>query len=230
MSEALRALAPGLWVVERPLGNPLVEIGTRMTVVRLRDGGLFLHSPVKLDAELCAALDALGPVRAIVCPNRAHHLFAGDYAAAYPDALLYGAPNLAPKRPDLKFAEELSDAAPAAWRADLEQHLFAGAPFLNEVVFFHPATRTLLFTDLAFNIPVGGTKGARFFCWVSGAEGRFGPHRLIRLFMMRGRAAARRSLERILAWDFERVTVTHGEVLERGGREAVRAGFAFLDR
>ena len=68
MSAALRALASGLWVAERPLGNPLVEIGTRMTVIRLRDGGLFLHSPVKLDPELRAALDALGPVRAIVCP------------------------------------------------------------------------------------------------------------------------------------------------------------------
>jgi hypothetical protein len=32
----------------------------------LRDGGLFLHSPVKLAAELRTALDALGPVRAIV--------------------------------------------------------------------------------------------------------------------------------------------------------------------
>ena len=229
MSEPLRALAPGLWVVERPLGNPLAEIGTRMTVIRLRDGGLFLHSPVKLAAELRAALDALGPVRAIVCPNRAHHLFAADYVAAYPDARLYGAPNLAPKRPDLKFAEELSDAAPALWRADLEQHLFAGAPLLNEVVFFHPATRTLLLTDLAFNVPLGGTKGARIFCWLSGAEGRFGPHRLLRFFMVRDRAAARRSLVRILAWDFDRVTVTHGQVLERGGQEALRRGFRFLD-
>ena len=225
---ALRALAPGLWVADRPLGNPLAEIGTRMTVIRLRDGGLFLHSPAKLDAPTRAALDALGPVRCVVCPNRAHHLFAADYVAAYPDAQLYGAPNLAPKRRDLKFAEELSNVAPAAWRADLEQHVFAGAPFLSEVVFFHPATRTLLLTDLAFNVLEGKTEGARFFCWLSGAEGRFGPHRLIRWFMIRDHAAARASLARILAWDFDRVTVTHGDVLESGGREALRKGFAFL--
>jgi hypothetical protein len=228
VSAALRALAPGLWVAERPLGNPIAEVGTRMTVICLRDGGLFLHSPVKLNAALRSALDALGPVRSIVCPNRAHHLFAGDYVAAYPGANLYGAPNLAPKRRDLKFAEELSDTAPAVWRTDLEQHVFAGVPLLNEVVFFHPATRTLLLTDLAFNIPLGGTKGARFFCWLSGAEGHFGPHRLLRFFMVRDREAAHTSLERVLSWDFDRVTVTHGEVLESGGRDALSAGFSFL--
>ena len=95
-------------------------------------------------------------------------------------------------------------------------------------MFFHSSTRTLLFTDLAFNIPIGGTKGARLFYWISGAAGRFGPHRLIRFSMIRGAAEARRSVERILAWDFERVIVTHGDVLERGGREAVRASFSFL--
>ena len=57
--------------------------------------------------------------------------------------------------------------------------------------------------------------------------GRFGPHRIVR-FAIRDRAAARRSLERILAWDFERVVVSHGEVLETGGKRAVEEGFAFL--
>jgi hypothetical protein len=60
-----------------------------------------------------------------------------------------------------------------------------------------------------------------------GATGRFGPHRPVRS-MIRERAAARGSLSKILDWDFDRVIVTHGEVLERGGREALRAGFAYL--
>src|SRR5262245_20539591 len=81
-----RSLAPTLWVVERPFKLPIVraELGTRMTIIRLNDGNLFLHSPVKLDSELKQALSALGPVGAVVAPNRAHHLFVRDYIESYP--------------------------------------------------------------------------------------------------------------------------------------------------
>lgn len=229
MSGPLRALAPDLWVAERSFRNGPFDVGTRMAVVRLRDGGLFLHSVVRLDRELRAGLDALGPVRAIVAPNRHHHLFAADYPAGYPDARLYAAPGLPRKRPDLKFAAELGDDAPELWRGDLQQLVFRGADFLGEVVFFHPASRTLLLTDLAFNIAAGSGGGAtRLFFRAIGAEGRFGPHRLARWFFIRDRAAARDSIQAILRWDFDRVVVTHGDVLEHGGRDALRAAFAYL--
>jgi len=225
----LRSLAPGLWVADRTFRNGPMELGTRMTVIRLRDGGLFLHSVVALDQELRAELAGAGRVHSIVAPNRHHHLFAADYPTGYPDARLYAAPGLPLKRPDLKFAEELGDEAPPAWRAEIEQHLFRGAPFLNEVVFFHAATRTLLLTDLAMNVAAGETHGvARLFWRTVGAEGHFGPHRLIRWFFIRDRAAARASVQRILAWDFDRITLTHGQVLETGGHEAFAKAFAFL--
>ena len=117
--DALRAIAPGLWVADRPLRLAVGDIGTRMTVIRLADGGLFLHSPVRLDAETRRALDALGPVRAAVAPNKAHHLFVGDYRT-YPEAELWAAPGLAEKRKDLPFDGTLSDQAPPAWMAFIE--------------------------------------------------------------------------------------------------------------
>jgi len=229
MASALRSLAPNLWAAERRFRNGPFELGARMTVVRLRNGGLVLHSAVELDQALRAELDALGEVRAVVAPNRHHHLFAADYPTGYPNALLFAAPGLPQKRPDLKFAAELTDEAPPAWRAELEQHVFGGAPYLGEVVFFHPETRTLLLTDLAFNIPAGKEHGlSRLFYQLVGAEGRFGPHRLVRYLFVRDREAARRSVERILRWDFDRVTVTHGDVLETGGHAAFRTAFEFL--
>ena len=84
-----------------------------------------------------------------------------------------------------------------------------------------------MLTDLAFNVQPGAKNRAKVFHWLVGASGRFGPHRIFRA-LMRDRDAARRSLEQILAWDFDRIVVTHGAVLEHGGREALRAGFAFL--
>jgi hypothetical protein len=227
MSSTIVALAPDLWVAPRPLKLIVGDVGTRMTVIRLADGGLFLHSPVRLDAETQAALDAIGTVRAVVAPSKVHHLFAGDYAAAYPAARVYGAPGLADKRKDLRIDAMLGDDAPAEWRDEIEQHLFRGAPRINEVVFFHRASRTLLLTDLAFNVAADKTHGARFFHWVAGTAGRFGPHRLVRS-LIRDRAAARASVARILEWEFDRVVVTHGDVLDTDGRRRFADAFAFL--
>lgn len=226
-ASALRALAPDLWVAERPLKLVVGDIGARMTVVRLHDGSLFLHSPVQLDTETRSALDTLGPVRAVVAPSKVHHFFVGDYVSGYPDATVHGAPGLAAKRPALRFDHVLDDEASAAWRDDIEQHVFRGAPSLNEVVFLHRPTRTLVLTDLAFNVPAGRTSGARVFYWVVGAAGRFGPHRMVRAFI-RDRRAARESVDRLLRWDFDRVIVSHGDVLETGGRDRLAEGFAFL--
>jgi len=224
---ALTPLAPNLWVATRPLVLFTGDVGTRMTVVRLRDGGLWLHSPVELDAPTRAALDALGPVRAVVAPSLVHHFFVGDYGQAYPEAKLFAAPGLAKKRGDLQFDAVLSDDAPPEWAGEIDQHLFRGAPLINEVVFYHPSTRTLVLTDLAFNVvrPAVSRRARLFFALV-GARG-FTPHRVVKL-ITRDRVAARRSIDRILQWDFNRVTVTHGEVLERGGRAAFERAFRWL--
>jgi hypothetical protein len=226
-AEALEQLDRDLWVATRPLPLWVGDVGTRMTVIRLAGGDLFLHSPVSLDPALREALDRIGRVRWVVGPSKVHHFHLGDYARGYPEAELCGAPGLAEKRPDLRFQRVIDDAPVPAWAGELRHLVFAGAPRLNEVVFLHRASRTLLFTDLAFNVQSGPANRARLLHWLLGATGRFGPHRLVRS-TIRDRAAARRSLATLLSWDFERVIVTHGEVLERGGPAAVRAGFAFL--
>jgi hypothetical protein len=213
-------------VARRPLPLVVGDIGARMTVVRLRDGGLVLHSPVGADDETRAAVDALGPVRAVIAPNLHHHFFGGAWARAYPDARVYGAPGLRRKKADLRVDIELGDEAPPEWRGEIDQHLFRGAPMMSEVVFHHRASRTAIFTDLVFNVPRGAA-GARLFCWLVGAEGRFGPHRVVRL-AIRDRRAARASLETLLAWDVERVVMSHGEVLETDARARLAAAFAFL--
>src|SRR4029453_13918289 len=110
--------------------------------------------------------------------------------AAYPAAELYGAPGVAGKRRDLQFHGVLGDEAPLRWRGELAQHHVRGAPIPEGGVFLHPASRPLILTDLAFNVPAGRTAGARLFYLLTGAAGRFGPHRMGRL-MIRDRRAAR---------------------------------------
>jgi hypothetical protein len=229
MERAPRNLAANLWVVDRPFKLPYVrvEVGTRMTCIRLTGGWLVLHSPVKLDAALRQSLDALGEIKAIVAPNRLHHLFLAEYITSYPHARVYTAPSLRKKRPDLRITGELGDEPQNEWRGEIEQHLFRGAPRLNEVVFFHPATRTLVLADLAFNISKNAAKRSPLFCWLWDV-GHFGPHRFVRLRGIRDRVAAQASVERILRWDFDRIIVSHGDVLESGGYEQFASAFAFL--
>jgi len=226
----MRALDENLWIVEREQRFYGLPVGTRMTVVRLADGILLLHAPVSLDADLRRALDALGPVRQAVAPNRVHHLYAGEVARHYPGTRLWVAPGLERKRPDLEIAGVLDDEAPPEWRGQLDQVFFRGRPYENEVAFFHRASRTLLLCDLAFNFGPKAHPATRLLMRLIRSYGRFGPSRLDPL-LIRDRRAARESLERILAWDFDRVVMAHGDdVVERGGREALREGYAWLLR
>ncbi len=222
-----RQLATDLWVTERPQRALGVEMGTRMTVVRLADGSLFVHSPVALDRPTRAALDALGPVRHVVAPNKFHHLYAGAYPVVYLDARLYAAPGLAERRRDLPIDETLHDTPPQAWAGQIEQTLFRGMPVTNEVVFLHRATRTVIFTDLVTNIRSAPGFDTRLLFLLNGTYGRFGSGWIERL-LTRDRAAARASVERVLAWDFDRVIMAHGEILEHGGPTAARAAFDWL--
>jgi hypothetical protein len=223
----LRQLDTDLWVAERPQRFHGIEVGARMTVMRLADASLLLHSPVALDRDLRRELDALGPVRHAVAPSRVHHLYAGQVLDSWPEARLWVGPGVERKRPDLVIAGVLGDEAPPAWRGQVDQVFFRGRPFENEVVFLHRASRTLMTCDLAFNFQAGTPLLTRLLLQLIRSYGRFGPSRLDPL-LIRDRAAARASLERILAWDFDRVIVGHGDVLERGGREALREGYAWL--
>ncbi|MGH0034118.1 MAG: DUF4336 domain-containing protein [Myxococcota bacterium] len=224
----LGSLDRDLWTVDHPLVVPGgLAIGARMTVVRLSDGGLFLHSPVPIDDGLAAALAEQGPVRFVVAPNRFHHFYVGAAAERYPDAEVHVAPGLPEKKPDLPPHRVLGDAPDPRWQADLDQVFVEGAPTLNEVVFLHRASRTVLFTDLCFNVRTASGFATRLFWRLNAALGHFGPTRMVR-FTFRDKPAVRRGIDRVLAWDFDRAIVTHGEVLESGAREALREAYSGL--
>lgn len=225
----MRAIDENLWVAEQPLRFGAIEFGARMTIIRLDDSSLVLHSPISLTKPLRAELDSIGPVRYVVAPNRFHHLFAAEYAAAYPESSLYVAPGLREKRPDLEVAGILPEDAPASWRDELEYVFFGGLPLANEVVGLHKSTRTLIVCDLAFNIGPEAPWLTRVVLRLLGRYDDFGPTFFERL-MVRDRDAARRSIVQILGLDFDRVVVAHGKILENGGSEAMKRGFDWLLR
>ena len=145
-----RAIADGLWTIDRQLRLSGVTMPTRMTVLRLPGRGLLLHSPIRLDDPTREAIGALGRVDALVAPNSFHYLFLAEQIAAHPGAAVYLAPGLRERRRDLPSGVVLGDEPPATWAADMDQLVFGPMQGVSEVVFFHRPTVTLILTDLAF--------------------------------------------------------------------------------
>jgi hypothetical protein len=226
----IRELDSNLWSVDgdrvRMLGIPF---DTRMTVVRLADGALWLHSPVAASDANVQAVSGLGPVRHLVAPNKFHHLFVAAWKQRFPEARTWAGPGLAERRREIRFDGDLGDDPEAAWRDDLDQVLFRGSRVLDEAVFLHRASRTAIFTDILQNHDPA--RESALWRLVKRANGilapRGGAPRDWRL-TVRDRRAARTSLERILAWDFERVILSHGLCVEREGHAFVERAFSWL--
>jgi Domain of unknown function (DUF4336) len=228
-----RAVADNVWVIDDLLSFPLgVRIPIRATVVRLADGGLWVHSPTPLTPELGAAVEALGPVRDLVAPSRFHHKWLAPWSARFPHARLWAAPGLAVKRPDVTFAGVLGTGAPPPWAGQVAALPIAGAPSFGEVAFFHGASHTLICSDLVFNVRRPASWMTALILKLMGTKGRFAMSRAWRR-ITRDRAALKTSIEQLLTWEFVRVIPAHGEVFDGDGgdaRAATRAALGWMLR
>jgi hypothetical protein len=185
----------------------------RMTVARLPRGGLVVHSPIALTDERLKAVARIDKVEYVLAPSCLHHRFAGQWVRRFAGAKLYGAPGLGKKRKDLKFAGVLGQSQGTPWGAVLDQLLIEGAPDLNEMVFFHRPSRTLLVSDLLFNIRQPANFTTRLVLSMMGTRGRLAMSRAWRHYT-KDRQALRASVEKVLAWDFGRILPGHGAIYE----------------
>jgi hypothetical protein len=221
----LEPFAEDIWTVHRANRFWGVESGTRMTIVRLGDGGLFVHCPVALDDETRRAVDALGPVRAVVASSLYHHLFVGEWMKAYPEASFHPCPGLERKRADLRWGSVLDDAPRDAWGADVDQAAFT-ARFEHEVVFFHRKTRTLVCADALLNLSQHPSRWTRFVARMvaNTAPGKGYLERIA----VQDWALGRKQVRRILEWDIDGIVLAHGAMVPHEGTRVVREAYAWL--
>jgi len=219
----LQPVAQDIWHQQHALSVMGIRATSRMTVVRLADGRLWLHSPIPVSPDLLAELAALGQVAFIVAPNRFHHLYVGQWAAAFPDAIVFGAPGLEEKRRDLVM-RRLGTVADPGWEHDLGQVFVEGVPTLNETVWYHHKSRTLIVTDLCQHIAGDLPLSSRLYAGLMGVRRRPAVSNGVRL-VIRDRAALARSLRQILQWDIERVVFAHNVILRENAYDALRRAF-----
>lgn len=226
----LQAFGSDIWIAE---GEPVSFYGfaypTRMAIMRLRSGALFVWSPIALTNALRSEVDTLGSVRYLVSPNKLHHIFLDAWKQAYPAAKLYAPPGLRKKRKDIAFDDELGDAPPQAWAGEIDQVIVHGSFFLTEVVFFHNESQTVLFADLIQNFRPGWFKGWKGVVARLDGITTFDPGapREWRASFLNRRAAGT-ALERILAWSSTRLIIAHGELPPGDPNAFISKCFAWL--
>jgi hypothetical protein len=219
-----------LWLAEGPVVSFFgFRYPTRMAVIRLSDGDLFIWSPIAVEPALKAEINALGKVAHLVSPNKLHHLYLRQWKDAYPSARLYAPPGLAKKRLDIRFDAALENDAPPAWAQEIDQVCFGGSPMMTEIVFFHRKSGTALFCDLIEHFPRSWFTGWRG--WIARLDGivepDFGAPREWRMTFF-GRAQARIALAHILAWQPRRVVIAHGDGVTAEGEAFIRHAFRWL--
>jgi hypothetical protein len=212
-----------IWATERPVWFGGIRLRSRTTVLRLSGDALWVHSPCPPTDDVCAALDALGEVRWIVVPNRFHHLQTPATAARYPKALVVG-PKTAPLRnPRVSLTMGTDDPAYLRSTPELNAIQLRGVPFLDETVFFHAASGSLIAADLLISA------GAHdHWTWRTAARiwGRYGKVRTppdVR-WSTRASTAVAESIAQMRALPLQRILVAHSDpITDRPAQQLAEA-------
>lgn len=223
---ALHELVPNhIWYEQRSLRFGPINIQTRMTVIRLREGALWVHSPIEPSPRLLADLSRLGEVKYVVAPNRTHHLFFQRFLASFPHAEGFIAPGLSEKVKAL--SEYPVVPLPGPWKEELQSWFIDGLPVLSETVWFHEKTGTLLLTDLLFSFGTNNTGLSRWVATLLGVYDRLGMSLTMKL-MTKDKQALRRSIEPLLLLPVQRIVLAHDQVIEEQAAARLREAFEWL--
>ena len=234
----LKPVAPRIWIVDGPVVDMTGPLGlrasfpTRMTVVELSNGALWCHSPTAPDKALFAALDAIGPVRHLVSPNKLHYWHIAAWKQHYPQAVAWASPGVreraARRHLDVAFDADLGDMPDPSCAYDIDQLRFGGSPAMEEFVFFHGASRTLILADLIENFEAA--KLPRVLRWMGKLGGVLDPDGKMPLDwrITFHKAEGRLSLIRMLAWRPLRVILAHGRCYMHDAEAELRRAFRWL--
>jgi hypothetical protein len=215
-----------IWVAERPVWFGGVRLRARTTVVRLAGGALWVHSPGTPTDEVCTALDALGEVRWIVVPNRYHHLQAPATAARYPNAFVVGPKSAEARNPNVRLKMGADDPAYLRAIPELTPIPLGGVPFLDETVFFHGASGSLIAADLLITACARDHWTWRGAARIWGRYEKVGTPPDVRM-KTRASAALAESIAQMRALPVQRILVAHADPITERPLEQLAEAWQF---
>lgn len=219
----MQKIDDAIWVHGDSMRLMATSLGLRMTVVRLADGSLWVHSPTALTSELLAELEQLGPVSCIVAASNGHNRWVKQWSEAFPDARLYVSCGVGQKL-NLVDYYCLDDADASPWPEDFELQFIGGVPFFSETVFLHKPSASLVVTDLVQNHSDAGGPGVdglvkkwifrpmgfKDICLAPPIQHRLG---------VKDRAALAAALDTVAHWPFTRIIPCHGDMVENDSKQ-----------
>jgi hypothetical protein len=230
----LQEFARNIWIIDGPNVRDMgIMFTTRMVAVKLTDGSLWLNSPVPVPFDTVKCITTLGPVRYLLAATPRHVWRLEGWHTLFPKAQLW-VPRSSPftlKKGHLPYTGILGDAPYQDWTDDLDQLAFKGNPLIEEVLFFHKESRTVILDDLIQIHPI--VKGKPIRNALFKLDGVASPHGGVGLdirLTFTNRNLARRSLEKLLSWDFDKLIIAHGVCLEKDAKPFVQQAFRWLRR
>ena len=223
MGIEMKEIGEGIWVHEDAMSLAGTQLRLRMTVVKLANGGLWVHSPTALSPELLEETEKLGSVSFIVGASNGHNIWLREWQNAFPDAVLYVSSGI-PKKLKLTNYQVLDESNGNIWKEDLVREYMPGVPFFSESVFLHDKTKSLIVSDLIQNHcdkRPSGLAGllTKYIFEPIGFKGMCVAPPLKIGFMIKDKPNFVLFIKRIQNRDFERIIVTHGDIIESNAKQ-----------
>ena len=224
------SFAEEIWIMD---GDPVrmytIPFTTRMTIIRLSSGGLWVHSPVTPTNERCIEIDKLGRVEHIIAPNRIHSLGIKAWAKRYPNAHVWVSPKFCKSHKDIHADFILHDEILPEWQNEIEHFHFAGSYYFDEVFFFHKLSKTIIITDIIQKHDPSNNswfwKKIKSFTGVLGLDG--GTSIDLRSTFT-NKTTARESKTKILSWNFNHLIISHGKCIKENAKDVVTRDLSWI--
>lgn len=236
----LKKVNENIWLVDGDIIHMSFSIiqvpfSTRMTVVKLSNGDILLHSPIAYNQGLASEILAHGPIKHLVSPNAIHYAYITEWKKHFPDAIAWASPGVEKRAQsqqiETKFDQSLTGHSPEEWAGDINQLIFQGSSVIKEVVFFHKSSRTLILADLIENFETDNTN-SHFWKLVHKLGRIAAPNGQTpidyRLTFLGNEKAAKQSFQKILSWQPESIIIAHGEWIPSDGVKELKRRMKWL--
>ncbi|KAH8806818.1 hypothetical protein DL96DRAFT_1473860 [Flagelloscypha sp. PMI_526] len=228
----IRQVTPHITTFSKPFKRfGFLPWGGRSTAIRLENGsGVWVLASTPLTIDTKETLDAMGPVKWIMAGDMLHYMFVKEFATAYPDAKVIVVEGLVDKikeqgvRVDGAYGAD-PEGTTYGFEEEFESRYFSG--FANkDVAWMHKPSKTLVVADLVFNLP--GTEQ-----YSKSKEspkipllGGFKPAGHIHKTFTNHFQINEERCSCCGEWDFDRIIMCHGDVIETGGKEQWKQAYA----
>lgn len=204
-----------------------VRFPIRTTILTLPTG-LLIISPLPLHL-IASQIQNLGTPRYVLAPNGFHHIWAHEFVEAYEHVELYASDSLPKRFPGKDWGHVITpETSGDVFGETVKIKLIESVGWLREVVVLHRESESLIVTDLAFNFRREADELSllmKVYVTLAGALGKANVSwPFVFIFAMGDIRGLVKELEEVLEWDWKRLIVTHGDIVENGGKSALRNG------